>query len=391
MGKELKVRPLLWLGIVVLLSGCADVSRVMTGSPTITSTSPQSVYQVQAEPYNGPKARVAVMKFENKTGVYYEASRSGTTIQVVDPSAGQEKTVTVRDPIGEGMREQLITALAQTNAFILLERQALKDIMKEQELGASGRVRSETAPTIGELEGADFLIYGAVTEYLPSQASVAIGGGIGALPRPSDPTVSPGNVFVQILARKAVASFMQQDHVAIDLRIVDARTGRIVNATSVEARPRDLGAALGGMFGETLLGIGGQYQTPIQKAVRACMIKAANWIAENTLKGGVMRSPPASSTSTNITQPLGSIPTQPVTDSTTSGTSARETTTKQYNFTTIVQVQKKLTELGYNPGPVDGIAGPKTKAALKKYQKDKGLAETGEINEATLASLGITE
>lgn len=57
----------------------------------------------------------------------------------------------------------------------------------------------------------------------------------------------------------------------------------------------------------------------------------------------------------------------------------------------ILEVQKKLLDLGYNPGPADGIMGKKTKTALKQYQKDKGLAETGEINEATLASLGIKE
>ena len=33
-------------------------------------------------------------------------------------------------------------------------------------------------------------------------------------------------------------------------------------------------------------------------------------------------------------------------------------------------LQKTLTELGYDPGPIDGIYGPKTEAAVKKYQTD---------------------
>ena len=71
-----------------------------------------------------------------------------------------------------------------------------------------------------------------------------------------------------------------QDHGAIDIRLVDARTGTVVNATSVEGAPQDYGASLGGIFGNVLLGTSMQVQTPIQKAVRACMIKAVNWIGD---------------------------------------------------------------------------------------------------------------
>ena len=140
--------------------------------------------------------------------------------------------------------------------------------MGEQDFGASGRVRQETASQIGEIEGANFLIYGAITEYLANQAGV--GGGIGIYSLPS-----------------IVGGMFKQNHVAIDIRIVDSRTSRILNATSVEGKAGDIGVALGGMFGGLLAGIGGGYKTPIQKAVRACMIKAVNWIADNLLKKNV--------------------------------------------------------------------------------------------------------
>lgn len=55
----------------------------------------------------------------------------------------------------------------------------------------------------------------------------------------------------------------------------------------------------------------------------------------------------------------------------------------------VEQVQKKLTELGYAPGPIDGKMGNKTATAIKSFQKDNGLAETGKINEATLTKLGL--
>lgn len=82
---------------------------------------------------------------------------------------------------------------------------------------------------------------------------------------------------------------ISQDHVAIDIRIVDAQTGRIVNATSVEGTPREINGAFAGIFGNTLGGLSGSYKTPIQKAVRTCMIKAVNWIAENSLPPGSIK------------------------------------------------------------------------------------------------------
>lgn len=64
----------------------------------------------------------------------------------------------VTDKFGDGMAEMLANALFATNRFIVLERQSLDDVLREQDLGASGRVRKETAARIGEIEGADLLI-----------------------------------------------------------------------------------------------------------------------------------------------------------------------------------------------------------------------------------------
>jgi len=282
-GKKEKI--VFLVGLMIFLTACAGVKDYLMGDPRVTSSTPQTVSQVQAEAWKGQKVRVAVMEFENKTGAYYEATAHGSAVQVVTPGGPPARTVTVRDPIGSGMREQLITALSQTQAFLIIERAYIKDVLSEQDLAQTGRVRRETAPGVGDLVAAEFLIYGAVTEYTPSQASVAAGAGYGALPIPSDPTVSPGNIFLQILRQKALAGYGEQDHVAMDIRLVDARTGVIVNSTSVEAHPKDIGGAFGGMFGEFLIGVGGQYQTPMQKAIRAAIVRAVNWIADQTLRG----------------------------------------------------------------------------------------------------------
>ncbi len=40
-------------------------------------------------------------------------------------------------------------------------------------------------------------------------------------------------------------------------------------------------------------------------------------------------------------------------------------------------IQFALTKLGYDPGPVDGVMGPKTRAAIRQYQTDQGLLADG--------------
>jgi peptidoglycan hydrolase-like protein with peptidoglycan-binding domain len=52
-------------------------------------------------------------------------------------------------------------------------------------------------------------------------------------------------------------------------------------------------------------------------------------------------------------------------------------------------LQQALTDAGYDPGPVDGLYGPKTVAAVKELQADSGLAETGTLDKATDAALRV--
>ena len=54
----------------------------------------------------------------------------------------------------------------------------------------------------------------------------------------------------------------------------------------------------------------------------------------------------------------------------------------------IKSVQKALKSSGFNPGPIDGIMGWRTKSALNKYQKANSLS-TGALTEDTLNSLGL--
>ena len=49
--------------------------------------------------------------------------------------------------------------------------------------------------------------------------------------------------------------------------------------------------------------------------------------------------------------------------------------------------QRALLELGYYDARVDGIAGPKTKAAIRAFQKDRKLQITGDLNRDVVQTL----
>jgi len=54
---------------------------------------------------------------------------------------------------------------------------------------------------------------------------------------------------------------------------------------------------------------------------------------------------------------------------------------------TTQQIQRRLAELGYQPGAADGKAGRKTVDALKKFQGDNHLAKSGQADNETVAKL----
>ncbi len=51
--------------------------------------------------------------------------------------------------------------------------------------------------------------------------------------------------------------------------------------------------------------------------------------------------------------------------------------------------QRALAKLGFDPGPVDGIMGPKTGAAIAAFQKARGLVEDGWLGAETQTKLRL--
>jgi curli biogenesis system outer membrane secretion channel CsgG len=230
---------------LIMAAGCVTPGTKTTvtsgqGGPTID--------EAQAVAYNGPKARIAVSRFKDKT---HKSWKWWST------------------EIGDGMADQLVTALFNTNRFIVLERETLSDVLSEQDLGASGRIRKDTAAPIGEIEGAELLVVGAVTEF--EGAASGAGGGVGGFGK-------------GILG--GIMGGYKKAHMAIDLRIIDTRTSRIVAATSVEGEATDvnLGGLVAGWGGSGALagGLGGWKNTPTEKALRICIKEAVQFVVSKT-------------------------------------------------------------------------------------------------------------
>lgn len=53
----------------------------------------------------------------------------------------------------------------------------------------------------------------------------------------------------------------------------------------------------------------------------------------------------------------------------------------------VAEVQRRLAELGYDPGPADGIPGARTRAAIEAFQRDRGLPVDSRVTDALLATL----
>ena len=197
-------------------------------------------------PYSGPKARIAVADFDVKA--------AQATFQ-----------------IGSGLREMLITALVNSNRFSVVERQALSAVMQEQELSSSGATQAGSGgPQRGKIKTADLIVTAAVTEFEPqaSGGRAGIGGG--------------GSVGSGILGGILGAAF-NKSHMAMDIRIVDVSTSEVLAATRVQGQASDVGGAImSGFFGSFGLGGGlSMYSnTPMEKAIRVCIIEAVRYIAQ---------------------------------------------------------------------------------------------------------------
>ena len=221
------------LFVLLIFFGCATTT---TQAPKETAQKESPTYP----PYFGPKKRLAVIKFENKVrNQWWDKSWE----------------------VGDGLSEMVTTELFKTNRFILIERAAFADVVKEQELGQTGLVQQATAAKTGQALGAQILILGAVTEFKYD----AEGGGLG---------VNVSGINLGLSGKNA--------HVAIDLRMVDANTGQVLEAHRAVGKASSVGLALSTEVKGITFGGDTFKSTPLGKATRNAIWDAIYFIIKKT-------------------------------------------------------------------------------------------------------------
>ncbi|MCK4328451.1 hypothetical protein KAX02_01260 [candidate division WOR-3 bacterium] len=120
-----------WIIIVLLLFGCASTEVVRET---------EGITYIESEEIKGPKRKVAVIDFENKTR--YGARR-----------------------LGEAVSDILITELGKSNRFILVEREKFDKLIEEQELERSRYFAPEQQAEMGMMLGLNAIVTGSVSQF----------------------------------------------------------------------------------------------------------------------------------------------------------------------------------------------------------------------------------
>lgn len=256
-------RTLLVLLALAGVTGCATTE--------VTKGEGATLGAARAEKYDGPKARITVGKIIDKSGT----SKQSLTYQlgILARRSSGEPTPSATGVLS-GIRDMLTTALFQSNRYIVLERESISDVLLEQEFSASGRVGEASRIPLGQIEGAELLVIGAITGF-----DAAAAGGVG-FPIPI-PLNKRGDIAIMDVQYR-------KGYVSMDLRVIDTRSGRIVASVAVEGSSYKFGAAVSGIAstrsGSVRLPVilRGFTNTPTERAISEMVDAAVANIVEKT-------------------------------------------------------------------------------------------------------------
>lgn len=284
-----------------------------------------------AECQGKPRASIAISRFDNKVSSWRTYS------------AG----------IGDGMADQLTTALVSTGCFKVVDRQNLKGVMDELGLQNSGLVNAKNASKLGRMVGADLIVTAAITEFADNASGSRGGAAAGA-------KTGLGGLIGGIRGATKTA------HMAADLRITDVETSEIIGATAVKGSARD--TKFGGIAGALVPGAAGLgaleswENTPKAAALRE-VIEHAVGSVRSMIPAGYYR------------HSAGRFGTSSAKASGSSGSPV------------VRKAQSTLKDLGLYTGTLDGQMGPNTSNAISQFQEQAGLSVTGKLDVKTMQEL----
>ncbi len=186
--------------------------------------------------YSNEKPRVGVLRFTN--------SVAGTGFWVWNPKVASE------------LQDMLISELNSTGAFQVLERKEINAVLSEQDLSASGRVSKETLVKMKRIKGAQYLIAGTVSSF---EMSNSTGGGISFK-------------GISLRGRKTKV------YIAVDVKVIDAETGEIVDTRTIEAKAKGTSIGAGVTINDISFSGDDAKKTPVGKAIRACIIYISEYL-----------------------------------------------------------------------------------------------------------------
>ena len=166
-----------------------------------------------------------------------------------------------------GVAAMLVTALRETDHFVVLERASLGLIISEQELAAAGLTIGGNATLGGEMYNSQLLVVASITEYGTADDGGAID--IGMIGGPMlNKSVSGG-------------SAKAEGRVAMDVRLIDPSTTQVLYQFTVFEEIKDSSHSVD--IGYEFLNFGGNTfnKTPLGEATRRMVGKAAVEITEH--------------------------------------------------------------------------------------------------------------
>src|SRR6267142_1704389 len=214
----LRLRSLLCLSLILLIAGC-NPSTTVKQKEAMTIDTPEAMA--------GLKRRIGVVDFVNKTT--YGANRLGTSASDI-----------------------LITELAKSNRFIVVERDKLEHLMAEQKRGMRGAIDPSTAAKVGKILGLNAIVTGAISQFGEE---------------------TEGSEYLITQSKSQVVKC------TVDIRVVDVETGQVLYA--------DSGAGLARKHSGGVLGLGtrASYDETLEgEALRAAIVKFVNNIIDQVAK-----------------------------------------------------------------------------------------------------------
>lgn len=241
--------------------------------------------------------------------------------------------------------------IQQSNCFVVVDRgRAMNSMMQERDLGASGELRNRSNMGKGQMVAADYVVTPTI------QFSQNTGGGAAGLAG-----LLPYGAIIG-----AVAGSMKTSEASTTLMLVDTRSGVQVAAAEGSAKNTDFGFGALGIGGGGAGAMGAYSKTPQGKVIAGAFLDSYNQLVQ-----AVRAYAPQ-----HIAGGLG-----------TGGKLAVDGSTQSADDFSLADAQRKLAGLGLYTSKVDGLSGPGTSAAIRKFQKIRGLPVTGELDEATIGAM----